>query len=171
MEQKSYDYIIVGAGSAGCVLANRLTEDSGTSVLLLEYGGKDNHIFVQMPSALQIPMNMSRFNWFFKTEPEPNLNNRHVDVSRGKGLGGSSSINGMIYVRGNACDLDRWEEKGAAGWAYRDCLPYYKKFENCAYGEDEYRGGSGPLHICNGNGMKNPLYRLLSMPEMKPDTE
>jgi len=156
--EKSFDYIIVGAGSSGCVLANRLTEDSDVSVLLLEYGGKDDNIFVQMPTALQIPMNMPRFNWFFNSEPEPNLDDRLVDVSRGKGLGGSSSINGMIYVRGNVCDLDRWEEHGAKGWAYRDCLPYYKKAENCAYGEDEYRGGSGPLHTCNGNGMKNPLY-------------
>ncbi len=159
MEQQSYDYVIVGAGSSGCVLANRLTEDSGTSVLVLEYGGNDNNIFIQMPTALQIPMNMPRFNWFFNSEPEPKLDDRLVDVSRGKGLGGSSSINGMIYVRGNACDLDQWEEQGADGWAYRDCLPYYKKAENCAYGEDEYRGGDGPLHTCNGNGMKNPLYQ------------
>ncbi len=130
-----------------------------TTVLLLEYGGKDNSIFVQMPTALQIPMNMPRFNWGFWSEPEPNIDNRLVDVSRGKVLGGSSSINGMIYVRGNACDLDQWEELGAKGWAYRDCLPYYKKAETCAYGEDEYRGGNGPIHTCNGNGMKNPLYR------------
>ena len=99
---KEYDYIIVGAGSAGCVLANRLTEDSDTSVLLLEYGGKDDSIFVQMPTALSIPMNMPRFNWGFWSEPEPNINDRLVDVSRGKTIGGSSSINGMIYVRGNA---------------------------------------------------------------------
>ena len=158
MEQ-TFDYIIVGAGSAGCVLANRLTEDSNASVLVLEYGGKDDSIFVQMPTALQIPMNMPRFNWGFWSEPEANINDRLVDVSRGKGLGGSSTINGMVYVRGNACDLDQWEELGAKGWAYRDCLPYYKKAENCDYGEDEYRGGDGPLHTCNGNGMKNPLYQ------------
>ena len=159
IEAETFDYVIVGAGSAGCVLANRLTEDAGTSVLLLEYGGKDDSIFVQMPTALSIPMNMPRFNWGFWSEPEPNINNRLVDVSRGKTIGGSSSINGMIYVRGNACDLDQWEELGAHGWGYRDCLPYYKKAESCAYGEDQYRGGSGPLHTCNGNGMKNPLYR------------
>ena len=159
MGNKSFDYIIVGAGSSGCVLANRLTEDSGSSVLVLEYGGNDNNIFVQMPTALQIPMNMPRFNWFFNSEPEAKLDDRLVDVSRGKGLGGSSTINGMIYVRGNACDLDQWEELGAKGWAYGDCLPYYKKAENCAYGEDEYRGGDGPIHTCNGNGMKNPLYQ------------
>jgi choline dehydrogenase len=157
--EKLFDYVVVGAGSAGCVLANRLTEDPKISVLVLEYGGNDNSFFVQMPTALQIPMNMPRFNWGFWSEPEPNINDRPVDISRGKGLGGSSTINGMIYVRGNACDLDQWEELGAQGWAYGDCLPYYKKAENCAYGEDEYRGGDGPIHTCNGNGMKNPLYK------------
>ena len=159
MDGKSFDYVIVGAGSAGCTLANRLTEDPNVSVLLLEYGGSDRNIFVQMPTALQIPMNTKRFNWGFWSEPEPNLNGRQVDVSRGKGLGGSSSINGMIYVRGNACDFDEWEEHGAQGWGYRNCLPYFRKAENCAYGADDYRGGEGPLRTCNGNGMINPLYQ------------
>ena len=109
---EEFDYVVVGAGSAGCVLANRLTEDSDTSVLLLEYGGKDDSMFVQMPTALSIPMNMPRFNWGFWSEPEPNINDRLVDVSRGKTIGGSSSINGMIYVRGNACDLNQWEGVG-----------------------------------------------------------
>ena len=143
MDSKSFDYVIVGAGSAGCTLANRLTEDPKVSVLLLEYGGSDKNIFVQMPTALQIPMNTERFNWGFWSQPEPNLNNRRVDVSRGKALGGSSSINGMIYVRGNACDFDQWEEYGAEGWAYKNCLPYFKKAETCAYGADDYRGGDG----------------------------
>jgi len=159
MENGTYDYIIVGAGSAGCVLANRLTENANVSVLLLEYGGSDSSIFVQMPTALQFPMNMERFNWYFESEAEPNLNGRKIIVPRGKALGGSSTINGMIYVRGNACDYDQWETSGAKGWAYRDCLPYLRKAETCAYGADDYRGGDGPLHTCNGNGMKNPLYR------------
>ena len=154
-----FDYIIVGAGSAGCVLANRLTENPKTKVLLLELGGSDASLFIQMPTALSTPMNMEKYNWGFETEPEPHLCGRRLQCPRGKVLGGSSSINGMVYVRGHALDFDEWESLGAEGWAYRDCLPYFRKSETCAYGADDYWGGDGPLHTCNGNAMINPLYR------------
>jgi choline dehydrogenase len=155
----SFDYVIVGAGSAGCVLANRLSEDAATRVLLLEAGGSDRSIFIQMPTALSIPMNMPRYNWGFETEPEPFMNGRRLDCPRGKVLGGSSSINGMVYVRGHARDFDEWEARGATGWGYRNCLPYFRKAETWTGGGDEYRGGDGPLDTCNGNEMANPLYR------------
>ena len=154
-----FDYVIVGAGSAGCVLADRLSEDGSAKVLLLEAGGGDGSLFIQMPTALSIPMNMAKYNWGFQSEPEAHLGGRVMNCPRGKVLGGSSSINGMVYVRGNARDFDEWESLGARGWAYRDCLPYFRKAETCAYGGDEYRGGDGPLHTCNGNGMANPLYQ------------
>ena len=155
----SFDYVIVGAGSAGCVLANRLSEDQATRVLLLEAGGSDRSIFIQMPTALSIPMNMPRYNWGFETEPEPFMNGRRLDCPRGKVLGGSSSINGMVYVRGHARDFDEWEARGATGWGYRNCLPYFRKAETWTGGGDQYRGGDGPLDTCNGNEMANPLYR------------
>ncbi|MDH3441108.1 MAG: choline dehydrogenase, partial [Gammaproteobacteria bacterium] len=155
----TFDYIVVGAGSAGCVLASRLSEDPKTSVLLLEAGGSDNSIFVRMPTALSIPMNMERFNWGFESEPEPNLDGRRMDCPRGRVLGGSSSINGMVYVRGHACDFDEWQEAGATGWSYADCLPYFRKSESWTGGADAWRGGDGPIGTCNGNEMKNPLYR------------
>jgi choline dehydrogenase-like flavoprotein len=114
MQIETFDYVIVGAGSAGCVLANRLTEDGKSTVLLLEYGGADGSVYIQMPSALSIPMNMDRYNWGYETEPEPHLGGRRLHTPRGKVLGGSSSINGMVYIRGNPLDFERWEEEGAA---------------------------------------------------------
>lgn len=157
MEQ-TFDYIIVGAGSAGCVLANRLSEDPNVSVLVLEYGGSDKSVIIQMPSAFSIPMNTKRYNWHFETEPEPHLDGRRLHCPRGKVLGGSSSINGLVYIRGHACDFDEWESLGAKNWGYRHCLPYFKRAESFKFGGDDYRGGDGPLATNNGNNMANPLY-------------
>ncbi|WP_213609713.1 choline dehydrogenase [Pseudoalteromonas sp.] len=154
----SFDYIIVGAGSAGCVLANRLSEDSSNKVLLLETGGSDKSIFIKMPTALSIPMNTDKFAWQFHTQPEPYLDNREMHCPRGKVLGGSSSINGMVYVRGHAKDFDEWQQHGANGWDYQACLPYFKKAESFYLGENSHRGGKGPLGVNNGNNMENPLY-------------
>ena len=153
----SPDYIIVGAGSAGCVLAYRLSENPSTKVLVLEYGGSDNGPLIQMPAALSYPMNMSKYDWGFWTEPEPHLGGRQLATPRGKVVGGSSSINGMVYVRGHACIFDEWEEKGASGWAFKDVLPYFCRMENSHSGEHGWRGESGPLHIIRGAKI-SPLY-------------
>ena len=158
-----FDYVVVGAGSAGCVLANRLTEDGSATVLLLEHGGDDRsahpaNLFLHMPTALSIPMNLPRYNWAFQTEPEPGCNHRRMHCPRGRVLGGSSSINGMVFVRGHAQDFEHWEAAGAEGWGYRDCLPYFRKMETWAGGECEHRGSDGPLHTTNG-AMVNPLYQ------------
>ncbi|NVD07779.1 choline dehydrogenase [Vibrio sp. JPW-9-11-11] len=158
--QQHYDYIIVGAGSAGCVLADRLTESGQHQVLLVEAGGTDKSIFIQMPTALSYPMNSDRYAWQFETTQEQGLDGRQLHCPRGKVLGGSSSINGMVYVRGHACDFDEWEQHGASGWNYQACLPYFKRAESWVGGEDDYRGGEGPLGTCAGNDMQlNPLYR------------
>ncbi|GDX08126.1 choline dehydrogenase [Buttiauxella sp. A111] len=158
MSTKQYDYIIVGAGSAGCVLANRLTEDPKVSVLVVEYGGSDKSVIIQMPSAFSIPMNTKKYNWHYETEPEPHLDGRRLHCPRGKVLGGSSSINGLVYIRGHAYDFDEWESLGAKNWGYRNCLPYFRKAENFKFGGDDYRGSEGPLSTNNGNNMQNPLY-------------
>jgi len=154
---EEFDYVIIGAGSAGCVLADRLSEDGKSTVLVLEYGGSDRSIFIQMPTALSIPMNMPRYNWGYKSEPEPQLNNRRLDAARGKVLGGSSSINGMVYVRGNPLDFERWRDEGAAGWSYAEVLPYFRRAERRGEGGNEYRGDSGKLQTSYGT-LANPLH-------------
>jgi choline dehydrogenase len=153
-----FDYVIVGAGSAGCVLADRLSEDGRHKVLLLEYGGSDRSIYIQMPSALSIPMNMPKYDWRYQTEAEPHLGGRRMHTPRGKVLGGSSSINGLVYVRGNALDYEHWESQGAAGWGYRQLLPYFRRAERRADGGDEYRGAVGKLHTRYGL-LTNPLHQ------------
>ena len=155
----AFDYVVVGAGSAGCVIAARLSEDPTVSVALLEAGGSDWNLLIRMPTALSIPMNTTEFNWGFESEPEPCLDGRRMDCPRGRVIGGSSSINGMAAVRGHACDIDEWERLGAAGWNYASCLPYFKRLERWTHGANRYRGGEGPVGIGTGNAMRlNPLY-------------
>jgi 4-pyridoxate dehydrogenase len=145
MRIKTYDYIIVGAGSAGCVLANRLSEDDGAQILLLEAGGRDWHPLIHVPLGMGKLHERRMFDWGFVTEPEPNLNGRSIEASRGKVVGGSSSINVMAYTRGHPGDFDRWAQKGATGWSYADVLPYFKRCETFAPGANAWRGGAGPL--------------------------
>ena len=151
------DYIIIGSGSAGSVMASRLSENGKHQVLVLEYGGTDMGPLIQMPSALSYPMNMPQYDWGFQAEPEPALGGRRLVTPRGKVIGGSSSINGMVYVRGHAKDFDTWEEMGAKGWGYRHVLPYFKRMESSHGGEEGWRGTDGPMHVTRGRG-KNPLY-------------
>jgi choline dehydrogenase len=155
------DFVIVGAGSAGCAMAYRLSE-AGASVLVIEHGGTDAGPFIQMPAALSYPMNMGVYDWGFKTRPEPHLGNRTLVCPRGKVIGGSSSINGMVYVRGHAKDYDHWAEQGAQGWSYADVLPYFKRMEHWHSGghggDAAWRGKEGPLHVTRGP-RRNPLFK------------
>ncbi|WP_040610769.1 GMC family oxidoreductase N-terminal domain-containing protein, partial [Oceaniovalibus guishaninsula] len=155
------DFVIVGAGSAGCAMAYRLSQDGRHSVVVIEHGGSDAGPLIQMPGALSYPMNMARYDWGYRTEPEPHLGNRVLATPRGKVIGGSSSINGMVFVRGHAKDFDHWAESGARGWGYADVLPYFKRMEtwdDAGHGGDPaWRGSDGPLNVTRGR-RENPLF-------------
>ena len=164
MAQSTYDYIIIGAGSAGNVLAARLTEDANVRVLLLEAGLPDYRLDfrTQMPAALAMPLQGTTYNWGYKTDPEPHMDNRRMDCGRGKGLGGSSLINGMCYIRGNALDFDHWAKKdGLADWRYHDVLPYFRKAECRDIGPNAYHGGHGPIEVTTAKPAANPLFEAM----------
>ena len=152
-----FDYIVVGAGSAGCVIANRLSQDSSNKVLLLEAGGSDRRFFIQMPIGYGVTYHQKKVNWMYSTEPSPEADNKPSYWPRGKVMGGSSSINAMVYVRGNPKDFDEWSEAGNPGWSYEEVLPYFKKMESWQNGADKFRGDDGPLHVSEVSSQLHPL--------------
>ena len=156
-EGDEVDYVVIGAGSSGCVLANRLSANPDISVALIEAGGPDRHPLVQLPMLMGKLMHSRIYNWHYETEPEPELDNRRIYWPRGKALGGTSTINGMIYVRGNSHDYDRWAQMGLPGWSYAEVLPYFRKSEGHAQRRDEFHGDQGPLSVCRARG-ENPLF-------------
>ena len=161
MTSERYDFVIVGGGSAGCALANRLSTDPSNRVLVLEAGRPDYpwDVYIHMPAALTFPIGNRFYDWKYESEPEPHMNGRRIYHARGKVLGGSSSINGMIFQRGNPLDYERWAaDPGMETWGYAHCLPYFKKMENCLAGGDEWRGDRGPLVLERGPA-SSPLFQ------------
>ena len=159
---REVEFLIIGAGSAGCTLANRLSADKDNRVLVLEAGPMDTGLDswkIHMPTAFAYPLKDDKYNWFYHSQPEPYLGDRVIHCPRGRVLGGSSSINGMVYIRGHAFDYDKWAQKGCKGWAYRDVLPYFRRAESLDTGADDYHGGDGPLKVTSGTIESNPLFR------------
>ena len=164
-DDREVEFIIVGTGSAGSTLANRLSAARENRVLVLEAGPMDTGFsswMIHMPTAFAWPLRDDRYNWFYHTEPEPWLNNRVIHCPRGRVLGGSSSINGMVYIRGHAFDYDKWAQSGCRGWSYRDVLPYFRRAESHERGSDDYHGDDGPLHVTSGRLERNPLFRAFT---------
>ena len=158
-EMETVDYIIIGAGSAGCVIANRLSEDADVRIRVLEAGPMDRSLYaLRMPAAFSVPLENDRYNWYYHSEPEPYMDGKSIYYPRGRVVGGSSSINGMVYFRGNPLDYDGWATNQLTDWTYAHCLPYFKRMETCDRGADDFRGGDGPLEITTGGDL-NPLYR------------